>query len=515
MDNFIRKKIVLSLLDNDSKSANEIANEVGESLPTVEEQLTTLVSENICEKVNQDEVDHYVVKNDIKTFTQLVKEFLSDKEEHKEQIKQFITSDYYFNRINDELVDYVLDRFYVDSVYHTDEEKLVIKRILLVSPSALFFALYEDTTRFSRMISSSAQLDSSDVTRVWLTQILNSQFITPLLKNLIADMQIPAYCILYAKLGVLVAIVNTQVRLATLHEKFVEAVGGGHLSLFKAAEDIEAGQLTSTSNPMAFSANGIALMHLEEFQAAHEHFDKAFNAVNDPISKAIVLNNKGLAFLRSKQYQKAIECFEAGISLDSEGEFTVLRENKQVAEEYLASATDADNLTHPTQIRFVQEQPVPFEETLFYEFKEIKGNNPSNRITKDSDEYAVAFLNREGGRIFWGVRDSDRITVGVKLDERQRDEVRRIVSENLGSITPPISVNGWNLQLHSVYDLQGKVIEDLWVIELVVSPPQEKEVFYTSKLELHVKTEGGKKKLLGPQITEFIRDRLQDDSEST
>ena len=106
MDNFIRKKIVLSLLDNDSKSANEIANEVGESLPTVEEQLTTLVSENICEKVNQDEVDHYVVKNDIKTFTQLVKEFLSDKEEHKEQIKQFITSDYYFNRINDELVDY-------------------------------------------------------------------------------------------------------------------------------------------------------------------------------------------------------------------------------------------------------------------------------------------------------------------------------------------------------------------------------------------------------------------------
>ena len=29
MDNFIRKKIVLSLLDNDSKSANEIANEVG------------------------------------------------------------------------------------------------------------------------------------------------------------------------------------------------------------------------------------------------------------------------------------------------------------------------------------------------------------------------------------------------------------------------------------------------------------------------------------------------------
>ena len=315
MDNLIRKKIVLSLLDNDSKSANEIANEIGESLPTVEEQLTTLVLENICEKVNQDAVDHYVVKNDIKTFTQLVKEFLSDKEEHKEQIKQFITSDYYFNRINDELVDYVLDRFYVDSVYHTDEEKLVIKRILLVSPSALFFALHSNTAIFNEMRLGQEHLDSSDETREWLTQILNSQFITPLLKNLIADIQIPAYYILYVKLGVRVALVNTQVKLATLNESFVEAVGKEYFSLFRATEDIQTGQLLSTINPMVFSDNGIALMHLEEFQDAHEHFDKALVAVQDPIEKAKVLNNKGLAFLRSKQYQKAIEptlrtCFD-------------------------------------------------------------------------------------------------------------------------------------------------------------------------------------------------------------
>ena len=65
---------------------------------------------------------------------------------------------------------------------------------------------------------------------------------------------------------------------------------------------------------MVFSDNGIALMHLEEFQDAHEHFDKALVAVQDPIEKAKVLNNKGLAFLRSKQYQKAIECFDEGIA---------------------------------------------------------------------------------------------------------------------------------------------------------------------------------------------------------
>ena len=54
MDNLTRKKIVLSLLDSHSKSANEISNEIEESLVEVEHQLTVLVSANICEKINRD-----------------------------------------------------------------------------------------------------------------------------------------------------------------------------------------------------------------------------------------------------------------------------------------------------------------------------------------------------------------------------------------------------------------------------------------------------------------------------
>ena len=202
MENLIRKKIVLSLLDNDSKSANEIANEIGESLPTVEEQLTTLVSENICEKVNQDEEDQYVVRKDIETFAQLVKEFLSDKEEHKEQIEQFITSNYYFTRIDFELVDYVLKRFYLDSVYQSEEEKLVIKRILLVSPSALFFALYGDTTSFRVSWDHWNQLKPSDETRAWFTRIMRSAFGFPLSKHLFTDIKDVYFGSLFEKLGI-------------------------------------------------------------------------------------------------------------------------------------------------------------------------------------------------------------------------------------------------------------------------------------------------------------------------
>ena len=186
MDTVIRKKVILCLIDCDSKSANEIADEIGESLASVEDQLIALVSENICEKINQDEISQYVVKKDIETFARLVKEFLSDKEEDKEEIGQFVSSDYYFSRIDNQLVDYVLRRFYLDSAYQTDEDKLPIGRILLASPSALLFALNGDTTVFSGMMSSSDKLDSSHETWTWFNQILHSTFMTPLLEMLIA-----------------------------------------------------------------------------------------------------------------------------------------------------------------------------------------------------------------------------------------------------------------------------------------------------------------------------------------
>ncbi|MDE0635984.1 MAG: putative DNA binding domain-containing protein [Candidatus Poribacteria bacterium] len=338
--------------------------------------------------------------------------------------------------------------------------------------------------------------------------------VPPLLEMLIADMKVTTYGFLYAKLQLRVAKVSIHVNIATVHGKYVEAEAGGSFTLLKAAEALEAGQLTAAVDPMIFCENGVALLHLREFQTALESFDKALNAVPNPIQKAIVLNNKGWAFINLKQYQKAIKCFEEGIALDSDNEISLLRENKQVAEEYLARATDADNLTQHTQIRFTQGQLVPFEETRLYEFKEVRGRNPAGSIANTSDEYTVAFLNSAGGRIFWGIRDSDRITVGITLNDQQRDEARRKVSEKLGSIDPPISVEDWCLEFHNIYDLQGNTVEDLWVVELVISPQQEKKVFYTNSGELFVKTEGGKRKLLGPQVTEFIRRYLQNDTET-
>ena len=518
MENLIYKKVILCLLDCESKSANEIADEIGEPLVTVDYQLTLLVSENICEKITQDEVERYIVRKDIETFAQLIKEFLSQKKEHEDEITQFITSDYYFTRIDFELVDYVLKRFYLDSVYQADDEKESTGKVLLASPSALFFALHGDTASFRESWEHLHQLTPSNENRDWVTQMLSSDFKRQLSDGLIVDTSSGGYGSLYDKLQIRLVKISTQVSLATVHGKYIETTGNYFFGSRKmegdSAQNWRAGQLIKYVDPIDISDDGLAFLELGEFQTALKNFDDALNEVQDPAQKAIVLNNKGLTFLRLKQYQKAIKCFQEGIASDPVCEFSVLRENKRLAEEYLARATDADNLTEPTQIRFIQNQPVPFEETRLYEFKEITSRNPVNRITKDSDEYAVAFLNREGGRIFWGIRDRDRITVGVTLNEQQRGEVRRVASGKLVSIKPPISVEDWHLEFHQVYDLQGKIVEDLWVVELLISPPRETGVFYTNSGKLFVKAEGSKEKLSGPEVTEFILKRLRDDTET-
>ena len=514
MSNSLFKKIILCLLDCVPKSTEDITSEINEPLTVIQDNLAQLASENFCEEVSIDEDSRWTIRQDIDTFAQLVKDFLSNGETVDDQTSQFVTSKHYLTNINHELVAFVIQRFHLDAVYQTDDEKEALRRILLASPSALIHVLHSDTQVFHKMQSSHNQLDASNSTSNRFTQILRSQFQAPLLDKLIADMKIPTYGVLYAALGIRVAKISTQVSLATLRENYVEAMAGGISFLFQAGEDLVAGQPVSTDNPLAFSYEGVALMNLREYQTAIDVFNAAFNAIQDPIDKAIVLNHKGIAFLRLKQYQKAIECFEAGIMLDPEGDIEPLRDNNQLAEEYLARATDADNLSGPTQIRFVQGYPIPFEETLFYEFKEITGSNPVHPITKHSNEYAVAFLNREGGRIFWGIRDSDRVTIGVILNEQQRNETRTKVSEKLGAIQPSISVEHWQLEFHNVYDVQGGIVEDLWVIELVIAPPQERDVFYTGSSELFVKTEGGRQKLRGQQITEFILRHLQNNSKT-
>src|SRR5207249_3900754 len=112
----------------------------------------------------------------------------------------------------------------------------------------------------------------------------------------------------------------------------------------------------------------------------------------------------------------------------------------------------ATDVPEPVQIRFYVNQPILIEETRHYEFKEVTSKNPASAIVNASDEYAVAFLNSGGGRIFWGVRNADRVAVGVQLDYEQRDRIRRQVWEKLFTIQPASAPTKYRVELHPLYD---------------------------------------------------------------
>jgi predicted HTH transcriptional regulator len=95
------------------------------------------------------------------------------------------------------------------------------------------------------------------------------------------------------------------------------------------------------------------------------------------------------------------------------------------------------------------------EEGLRVEFKEVDRANPKNSIKSVVDDYAVAFLNRDGGRIFWGIRDKDRAAVGIRLDSRQRDEIRKLIFNKMSQLIPAPSPRRYAINLHPVIDGSG------------------------------------------------------------
>jgi len=152
--------------------------------------------------------------------------------------------------------------------------------------------------------------------------------------------------------------------------------------------------------------------------------------------------------------------------------------------------------------RFVLGQRMRIEENRYYEFKEVKGTNPVRAIGAVVDQYAVAFLNVGDhgiGRIYWGVRDTDRIVVGVKLSFGERDEIRRLVTEKLHQIQPPVAPSAYEVKIHPVHD-SGGVVPDLFIVEVKI-PSSPSDILYgTGKDEVYVKTDAGKKRLTPLEI---------------
>lgn len=167
------------------------------------------------------------------------------------------------------------------------------------------------------------------------------------------------------------------------------------------------------------------------------------------------------------------------------------------------------HLKKSKKVRWVRGQKFTKQESRSCEHKEVKGGNPLGSIKSVVDQYVVAFLNAgtpQEGAIFWGIRDEDLVITGVTLSDQECDALRRIVTEKLHQITPPIPPTKYRIELHQLSD-GTKPIPNLYVVEVRVPSIRKTLLFATGNQEIYVKTDSGKKKLSALEIQYELLDR--------
>nr|WP_315593677.1 RNA-binding domain-containing protein [uncultured Cupriavidus sp.] len=168
------------------------------------------------------------------------------------------------------------------------------------------------------------------------------------------------------------------------------------------------------------------------------------------------------------------------------------------------------NLKARPKDHWVQWATFPRQEDRTCELKEVKGGNPLGSIKGVVDQYAVAFMNaghEQEGAIFWGIRDHDRAIVGVELNPQECDELRRIVTERLHQIVPPIAPSAYRIYLHQVSNGRA-IVEDLYVVEVRIPATRRTLLFATGGQEVYVKTDGGKRRLSILELQQELVRRL-------
>lgn len=167
----------------------------------------------------------------------------------------------------------------------------------------------------------------------------------------------------------------------------------------------------------------------------------------------------------------------------------------------------------PIQGTFILNKTVTFEENYEYEFKDFsKSKNPSKTIIDTIEQYASGFLNSEnGGRVLYGISDN-RVTIGLKLNYEQKDELNRNIQAKLQTLKPSIDPTVYKIVYHDVFNEEMQLISDMYVFEFYVPTYFDKTIMhFTHSGEAYAKINGVNQKLDILQVQDWIKRRVTEE----
>lgn len=97
-----------------------------------------------------------------------------------------------------------------------------------------------------------------------------------------------------------------------------------------------------------------------------------------------------------------------------------------------------DLSTEPLKEYFVFGEKISMDEDREHEFKALQfARKPEDQIVDYCKKYLNAFLNTEGGKLYFGIEDDGTI-YGIPANRKLRDHIRLLIDNTLNTIKPQV-----------------------------------------------------------------------------
>ncbi|MFQ5988796.1 MAG: tetratricopeptide repeat protein [Candidatus Methylomirabilales bacterium] len=303
LDLGLRSRILLELLPYEPRTADELAQAVGEPPQNTLALLQWLEREGVVTSQRapgkSHRLDRYRLNRGFPNFLHLARQFLPGTHRFRLLASRFASE-----TMTSGLESYLEDRFRLKL---SAEDLEAVVNLLSISPTALSFALFSPQDYISSERDMDAQLIPNGE-RERLREVARARFISDLSLRATTDSIHAEFSTLLAARDVRAYLAKIQVKGSTLQHPLF-SLHGQHLHTLP-------GPKPATEAELSLEL-GAVMRLIQENDHAIQYLDRAIRDLKDPTRLKAAWNIKGLCLFNKRRYQQAIECFNEAIRLDN------------------------------------------------------------------------------------------------------------------------------------------------------------------------------------------------------
>lgn len=309
----LRDKIQVELFRNEGLSIGELSLIIQESETDIKISLSILIKEGRVNKIPNKEAkkDEYYLNREVVPFVNIANNFLKSSNSII-----FFSSDYTLDMLNsNELSSFIDSRYQLDM---KEKEKISLMHLLMLSPSALWYALFGDTKRSIRTKQEIKNKNFKPEKKSQLSQMHRTSLLQTSIPHAIKDLLSDEFSLSnhMAKLGIRRCRLKSGIDAIGTGWKTLTSYSEIALAFEKVGQDIlEAGSIVTSTKPAeAIMWDGLLYLEVNELNVALEEFNKALKEYEkDPsdekLHQAIHINIASV-YIKLEKWKLALEALE-------------------------------------------------------------------------------------------------------------------------------------------------------------------------------------------------------------